>query len=55
MYDEPKEEMIDSCPIEFRVHVLIPDGQNVVKNKGMQTACGEQHELTTQTELFDVH
>lgn len=26
--NEPKQEMIGSCPIECHVRVLIPDGQN---------------------------
>ncbi len=29
------------------------DAQKVVKNNGKHTACGEQHELMTHTDVFD--
>jgi len=29
------------------------DVQNVVKNNGKHTACGEQHELMTHTDVFN--
>ena len=35
--------------------MLLPSWQRFVNNNGKHTACGEQHELTTHTELFDVH
>ena len=31
----------------------LPDIEKVVHENGKHTACGEQHELTTHTEVFD--
>ncbi len=33
--------------------VSVPLSQKVVEKTGKHTACGEQHELTMQTEVFD--
>jgi hypothetical protein len=33
--------------------VLLPDVQTFVHNNGTHTFCGEQHELTMHTEVFD--
>jgi hypothetical protein len=34
--------------------MLSPNEQRVVNSNGKHTACDEQHELTTHTEVFDV-
>ncbi len=33
--------------------ILSPNGHRVVNANGKQTACNEQHELTTHTEVLD--
>jgi len=35
--------------------MILPETQKFVIDNGKHIACGEQHELTTHTEIFDAH